>query len=172
MSVEFISKKITAFHERLETEKSPLKFSFDISEPWCFKDRKELSIPHGDKRGVYIFASQSDPSGMLADGMNAEIWYLGKSKAAMGRRIWEHMGRILEPDNGKECDPPFRYHHWIDSHASDKVRDEIANGNVVIYTIPLETTKSSIDVMEMLEKHLLVEYALRYQSLPALNNSF
>jgi hypothetical protein len=173
MSVEFISKKITAFRERLETEKSPLEFSFEISEPWYFKDRKELRIPYGDQCGVYIFTAPPDSSDMRAEGMDAKVWYVGKSVPAMGGRIWKHMGPVLDPDSGEECAPPFKHHRWRDCKVvPDKIRDKLANGNVVIYTIPLETTECSIDVAEMLEKYLLIEYALCYQSLPVLNLSF
>ena len=172
MSVEFIVSKLTAFQERLANESSDVGFSFKVSKPWKFTDRKDEVIPYGENKGIYLFTSSHDSDSASVSGVDTEIWYLGKSKTAIGGRVWNHMGRITDPDTNEACNPPFKYHQWTYDGVPKRIQENLSNGEVVIYTIPIDVASHKIDVTEMVEKYLLVEYAINYKRLPVLNNSF
>ena len=172
MSVEFIVNKLTAFQERLANESSDIGFSFKVGKPWKFTDRKDEVIPYGENKGIYLFTSSHNSDSTIVSGIDTELLYLGKSKTAIGGRVWKHMGRITDPDTNEPCNPPFKYHQWNYDRIPPKIREDLSNGEVAIYTIPLDGTSHKIDVSEMVEKYLLIEYAINYKTLPVLNNSF
>jgi len=145
--------------------------SYTVSTPWHFNQCRKESVPFGDGNGIYIYSCPADSNWQLAPELNVEdVWYIGKSDGNIGGRVWSHVGLIYEPDlNRVECVPRFKHHQWKkDDSVPVGVRDKIASGNIVVYTVKMEVQVSSI-LPNALEKYLLATCVRLTGELPVLN---
>jgi hypothetical protein len=162
-----------------EFEKSDSSFgelSVTISNPWHFNSSRELRIPFESEYGIYLFTKPSLPSWDIGiDSNDQDVWYVGKSVGDIGGRVWNHVGRIYDPETKLPCSPRFKFHRWADVDSIDpNIRKAVADGNVVVYTIRISATPTLTHAQkgllsELAEKYVLVKYVLEHGKPPALN---
>ena len=158
MSVFFIKKNLDEL-KRIPSYFGPLNFDFD-DQPVQLRDGRE-EILRRWQRHIYLLVepAKSDESA---------IWYIGKSYSSISDRIKCHFG------NQKDCG--FPDHEWA-TYIDDEVDAVLTRGDVEIFTISISTKIDLADeqnrlLPELVEKYLLVKYALSYGKLPILNRQF
>ena len=150
---------------------SPLNVIF--GKPWHFTH--SYSERHVDfaaqSAGVYIYTEPVTPDwNVPLEQSPAAVWYIGKSDGALAGRVWAHVGAIRDPETGKECVPRFKYHEWAAQQSvPQSIRDSVANGNVVVYTIRIHLVGEPPGYAQALEKFLLASHFRNTASLPPLN---
>lgn len=148
----------------------PLKIEF--SDPWHFSHSyRDKRVPFASSNGVYLYTSPNKPWWNIPlDQNGGEVWYIGKSEGNVADRVWAHMGAIYDPATGKPCEPRFKYHQWAESkYVPSEVRNAIAYGHVVVYTIRVETDQETPGISLALEKYLLSCCFRASGKLPLLN---
>ena len=154
-------------------------FRQKTSDPWYYLEQHtNLRIPYETDYGIYLFTKPSEPDWKISlDENRSTLWYVGKSAGDIGGRVWNHLGNVYN-ENGERCDPPCRAHQWAGNENVDaSIRDAIAHGCLVVYTVKIEMPGNLNQTQEMLlpellEKHILMRYFLKYGRLPALNFQF
>jgi len=144
-------------------------FTAEYSGPWHFnKSYRTEQVPFAKSSGIYIYTRPALPDWKLNIQQNdAEILYIGKSNGGIAARVWQHMGLIFDPETGQECDPRFKYHQWANEvNVPDDIRRDIANGDIVVYTICIEPGSFEPQVIE---KYLIACFYRAWDRLPILN---
>lgn len=143
----------------------------ETSDPWHFNESGGQRIPYEHHPGIYLYTRPARTDWRIPLGENNnEIWYVGKSAGSLGGRVWSHMGSIYDPETGTPWEPRFKRHRWAELQSVPQdVRESLANGDVVVYTLAIRSDTSQALLAELLEKHVLVEYVLSQGQLPVLN---
>lgn len=143
----------------------------EISSPWHFNESGKERIPFEHHAGIYLYTRPGGTEWRVPLGENTnEVWYVGKSAGSLGGRIWSHMGSIYDPETGTPWEPRFKRHRWAELQAVPlDVRESVANGDVVVYTMAIQSEANLYLMAELLEKHVLVDYVLANGRLPVLN---
>ena len=145
----------------------PLEFEY--SQPWHFNiSYRDQKVPFASNSGVYIYTKPDEKNWHIPIEENiGDIWYIGKSEGDIGGRVWAHMGLIYEPGTQEECRPRFKYHDWSDDqNILDSIRNSIAEGEIVVYTIKVSPEDFNPQVIE---KYLLACFYRAKKKLPILN---
>ena len=168
VTVKFAKELVENFCKR----PSPFgQIKFEVSAPWHFNESKGAGIPFAKENGIYIYTKPNKPSwNISADENSNELLYVGKSVGDISGRVWHHVGRTCDPTTNLPSSPRFKFHRWSTAlSVPSEVRESVATGNVVIYTISLHSESRNYILPELLEKYVLVEYVLAMGRLPALN---
>jgi len=160
MSVVYIKENLDEL-KRIPSSFGPLNFDFD-DRPVRLRDGRE-EILRRWRRHIYLLVepAKSDESA---------VWYIGKSHSSISDRIKSHFG------NQKDCG--FPDHEWAKlQYIGGEVNDVLTRGDVEIITLSISSEIDLDDeqkrlLPELVEKYLLVKYALSYGKLPALNRQF
>jgi len=146
---------------------SSTKHKFKCCEPrtWCFEASKQ-KIPYAKTNGIYMYFSKFLT---IEEAKNEEVLYIGKSNGNIAARVWSHVGKLYENDQKTLCVPRFKYHQWAnDKSVSTDIRNLVANGEICVVTIQINTdTKSFLPLA--LEKYLLALCVVKDGKLPVLN---
>lgn len=165
MSVRFVESVLAGFSSR-RSVLGPVSIS--LSAPWHFNESRETKLQVGSARGLYLYSRPATPNWQLpARDNTSEVWYIGKSKTDLSRRIHSHMGTAASVNDR----PRFPNHKWAQNcdYIAEDVRAHIAAGDVVVYTVAIDAATTFGYLAEMIEKHVLIEYALAHGGLPVLN---
>jgi hypothetical protein len=168
VSVQYIKKILDKFIA-LPWNFQPLRC--EISEPWHFNESREIDVPFGYEKGLYLYTKPNVPEWNLPMINNENpVWYVGKSEGDVGGRVWNHVLPVTEKQTGLPCIPRFKYHQWSEiPSVPEDVRDSVASGIVVVYTISVRSESQVPFLAELLEKYVLIEYVLAEGKLPVLN---
>lgn len=171
MTVAFVKRKIDEFG-KIQSAFGALKV--EIGRPWHFNESKEEYVPFGKEHGLYLFTKPNLPDWEIeAEENDNPVWYVGKSAGDIGGRVWKHVGLIFDPETKLVCNPRFKFHRWSNVlSVPEDTRKSVADGNVVVYTVAVRSESMSPLLSELLEKYVLVHYALENGGLPELNLQF
>jgi hypothetical protein len=145
-------------------------FEIEFGGPWHFNECRGTAPPHADNEiGVYFYTCRNPKDWSTPIEQNeADIWYIGASNSDLGSRIWDHVGAIYEDyKNRIECSPRFKRNQWAnDNSVPDNIKQSVAEGDIVIYTVAISPKDFNPMV---LEKYLLACYYKAWGRLPFLN---
>jgi hypothetical protein len=159
---------------RRDSALGPIEVEF--GKPWHPNHDRGSKVPNGAAGGLYLYTRPGIGEWRIdaKDNPN-DVWYIGKSQKDIGGRVWHHLGSIYEPGvKGVECVPRFKYHKWSRNcdYIAPEIRNAIAEGEVVIYTVALKNSAGFPYLAELVEKVALTEYAFAFNKIPPLNRSF
>lgn len=148
-------------------------FTAKYSNPWHFnKSYRKEQVPFANSSGIYIYSKPAPNWEVPINHNDKKIWYIGKSDGGIAARVWQHMGVIYEPGTKNECNPRFKYHQWAEDivNVPADIRQSIAEGNVVVYTVRIEPGNNSKTFNpQVVEKYLLACFYRAWDELPVLN---
>lgn len=169
MTVQFVANVLTSLETRLAAL-GALRLS--ISAPWHFKEFRKTRLEVESEGGLYLYTRPASPDWKIPAATNAsDVWYVGKSDRNLTGRVWNHMGVADPAQSTHDGSPRFSRHKWAKNcdYIGANLLSNLEKGEVVVYTVAIDGVTGFGYTPELIEKHVLVEYALKYGALPALN---
>lgn len=166
MTVEYVLGLLNQL-EKTQSKFGPFKFKYCEQSIRLLNGRDE--ILRRWNHNIYLIAA---PKELISgeEPSSPSIWYIGKTTSSLSDRIKSHVGN--------QIDGKFSDHRWAKLEKIDgDIRGIIESGNVDIYTIEiipddsLKPEQKSL-LPELIEKYLLVMFALEFGELPVLNLQF
>lgn len=140
--------------------------------PVLLSNGPQQTLPLWSLFGVYLLVERNDDAwDVPLERFDGEVLYVGMTNSNVHERLKSHFGLANMRSS-------FENHRWRTvKRVLPELQERLGRGDVVLYSIGISSKFELPDgqralLPEILEKHLLLRYALTQQRLPILNLQF
>ena len=149
------------------------RITFLARKPILLSKGPQQTLPVWELFGIYLLVERiGDNWDVPLESFEGELLYVGKTSTNVHERIKCHFGLA-------NMESSFENHRWSSlKHIATDLQNRLAVGDVVLYCVEVRSGGAGVHkgvrqlLPEIVEKHLLLTYALSTGRLPVLNLQF